>query len=166
LIIFLRFLNFLRFLGFLHTHTHGQTHIHTLLHSHTHILTLTYSHSHTHIHKLIHSHTHTLIHIRLIRVIVSIRYNGFRDSSCKWNSEVKRARPIPLWGWVTEREVIVSVWIEVIEGVIKWSKKSYMHSFSFYLGFYNFKIFWTFFDFFWNVVTQHTTACVVCKSLT
>jgi hypothetical protein len=109
---FLNFLNFLRFLGFLHTHTHGHTHIHTLLHSHTHILTLTHSHT----------HTHTLIHIRLIRVIVSIRYNGCRDSSCKWNLEVKHARPGALWGWVTEREVIVSVWIEVIEGVIKWSK--------------------------------------------
>jgi hypothetical protein len=31
--------------------------------------------------------------------------------------------------------------------VIKWSKKSYMHSFSYYLGFYNFKIFWNFFEF-------------------
>jgi hypothetical protein len=119
----------------------------------THILTdtRTYTHSYTHIHT---SHTltythHTLIHISLIRVIVSIRYNGCRDSSCKWNSKVKRARPGALWGWVTEREVIVSVWIEVIEGVIKWSKKSYMHSFSFYLGFYNFKIFWTFFWIFW-----------------
>jgi hypothetical protein len=25
--------------------------------------------------------------------------------------------------------------------MIKWSKKTYMHSFSYYLGFYNFKIF-------------------------
>jgi hypothetical protein len=32
--------------------------------------------------------------------------------------------------------------------VIKWSKKSYIHSFSYYLGFYNFKIFWIFFYFF------------------
>jgi hypothetical protein len=57
----------------------------------------TYSHSHTHIHTLSHSHTHTLTltHIMLIRierVIVSIRYNGCRDSSYKWNSEVKQAR--------------------------------------------------------------------------
>jgi hypothetical protein len=34
-----------------------------------------------------------------------------------------------------------------ISSVIKWSKKSYMHSFSYYLGFYNFKIFWNFLNF-------------------
>jgi hypothetical protein len=30
--------------------------------------------------------------IGIERVIVSVRYNGYRDSSCKWNLEVKRAR--------------------------------------------------------------------------
>jgi hypothetical protein len=72
--------------------------LHTLIltHAHTHILTLTLSH--THILTLRHSHTHTptLTDIRLIRierVIVAIRYNGCRDGSCKWNLEVKRARP-------------------------------------------------------------------------
>jgi hypothetical protein len=76
----------MRFFGFLHTHI--------LTCAHTHILTL--SHSHTHIHTLLHSHTPTLTHIRLIRierVIVSISYNKCRGNSCKWNLEVKRARP-------------------------------------------------------------------------
>jgi hypothetical protein len=63
----------------------------------------TYSRAHTHILTLIDSHIHTptLTHIRLIRierVIVSIRYNGCRDGSCK-------------------------VRIEEISVVIKWSKK-------------------------------------------
>jgi hypothetical protein len=64
----------------------GHTHILMDIRAYTHILTLTYSRT----------HTPTLTHIRLIRierVIVSIRYNGCRDDSCKWNLEVKRARP-------------------------------------------------------------------------
>jgi hypothetical protein len=132
--MFWDFLNFLRFFAFLHTHI--------LTYAHTHILTLTHSHT----------HTTTLTHISLIRVIVSISYNKCRGNSCKWNSEVKRARPGALWGWVTEREVDVSVWIEEVKSVIKWSKKSYMHSFSYYLVFYNFKIFWKFFWIFRNFI--------------
>jgi hypothetical protein len=31
--------------------------------------------------------------IRIERLKVSIRYNGCRDRSYKWNSEVKQARP-------------------------------------------------------------------------
>jgi hypothetical protein len=77
----------MRFFAFLHTYilTHANTH------THTHTSTHTYSHSHTHIHTLL-----QLTHIRLIRierVIVSISYNKCRGSSCKWKSEVKRARP-------------------------------------------------------------------------
>jgi hypothetical protein len=53
-------------------------------------------HTHTHAHTHTHTHTLTLTDIRLIRierVIVLIRYNVCRDGSCKWNLEVKRARP-------------------------------------------------------------------------
>jgi hypothetical protein len=140
-LIFLSFFEFLEiliffeilmtFFGFLHTHI--------LTQAHTHILTLTHSHT----------HTPTLTHIRLIRierVIVSISYNMCRGSSCNWNSEVKRAGSGALWGWVIKWEVTVLVWIEDVSSVI-WSKKSYMHSFSYYLGFYNFKIFWNIFGF-------------------
>jgi hypothetical protein len=145
-----------------YSHTHTHTHILTHAHSHTHTRTLTYSHTHTctytysykptHTHTHSHTHTLTLTHIRLIRIeriVVSITYSKCRGNSCKWNLEVKRARPSAFWGWVTKREVAVSVWIEEVSHVIKWSKKSYMHTFSYYLRFYNFKIFWIFFDFFW-----------------
>jgi hypothetical protein len=63
-----------------HSHTHTRTHTHTHTYSHTH--TPIYSHTHTHIY----SRTHTLTHIRLIRIeriIVSIRHNGCRASTCK-----------------------------------------------------------------------------------
>jgi hypothetical protein len=154
--MFWDFLNFLRFFEFfwffwyfLDFFTHTYSHAHTHTYSHTHILTLTYTHSYTHTLTYTHSYTHT---IRIERVIVSISYNKCRDNSFKWNSEVKRARRSPeaRWGWMTKREVIVSVWIEKVPGVIKWSKKSYMYSFSYYLGFYNFKIFWKKIRFFLN----------------
>jgi hypothetical protein len=109
---------------FAHTYTHIRR-----AHTHTHTHTLTYTYNYTNTHK------------------PSKDWKG-RGYSCKWNSEVKRARPGALWGWVTEREVDVSVWIEEVKSVIKWSKKSYMHSFSYYLGFYNFKIFWKLFQIF------------------
>jgi hypothetical protein len=120
---------------FAHILTHAHTHIysHTCTHTHTH----TYSHSHIHSH----THIHTLIYISLIRIerlIVSIRYNMCRGSSCKWNSEVKRARPGALWGWLIEWEVIT---FSVKWGDFRYDKmvkKSYKHSFSYYLGFYNF----------------------------
>jgi hypothetical protein len=67
----------MRFFAFLRTHTH------ILTQAHTHTNTLTYTHSYT--------HTHIRL-IRIERVIVSISYNKCRGSSCKWNSEVKRAR--------------------------------------------------------------------------
>jgi hypothetical protein len=112
---FLRIFEFLNFFEILWIFSHTHTHKHT--YSHTHILTLTH----------LHTHTPTLTHIRLIRIeraIVSISYNKCRGNSCKWNSEVKRARLGALWGWVTKREVTISVWIEKFRGVIKWSKKN------------------------------------------
>jgi hypothetical protein len=72
-------------LKFLWDFSHFCTHTYILTHTHTHIYILTHSHT----------HTPTLTHIRLImieRVIVSISYNKCGGSSCKWNSEVKRAR--------------------------------------------------------------------------
>ena len=43
---------------------------------------------------------------RIDRILISTSYNLFSGSRSPKNSEVKRAWPGAIWGWVTDREVI------------------------------------------------------------